>query len=235
MLPFKIFDDPIIRRRTDHVFFVGMALTIVAMDVLGFTISFLKTNIASELQSDWVKAHAIVFTAWIPLFLIQTTLVASNRTDLHRKVGIAGVIDCGLIILITIGGAISAFVHSPPRPPLDHFMLHVVVHVDAIDFAILAVAGILFRNRDSEVHKRLMFLATVVLAARFPFLGGLFKTGWNHFIDQDAFFVIGVFYDLITRGRINKAYIWGGLVFVLVPPLAHYSFNTLVPHLVVTR
>ena len=167
----KYFDDPVARGRADRIFFVGMALVIVAMDALGFSIAFLKTNIAEELHSTWVKVHVFLFTSWIFLFLAQTTLVASHRTDLHRKLGIAGAADCGLMILITVIGAISAFVNSPPRPAFDHFMLHVVVHVDAIDFAILAIAGILFRNRDSEIHKRLMFLATVVVAARFPFLG----------------------------------------------------------------
>jgi hypothetical protein len=212
-----------------------MALVIVAMDALGFSIAFLKTNIAQELHSNWVKVHVFLFTSWIFLFLAQTALVASHRADLHRKLGMAGAADCGLMLLITLGGAISAFVNSPPRPPLDHFMLHVVVHVDAIDFGILAIAGILFRNRDSEIHKRLMFLATVVVAARFPFLGSFFKTGWHHYIDQDVFLVIGVLYDLITRGRANKAYFWGGLIFVLMPPAADYSFRTLVPHLMAVQ
>src|SRR5437773_2265956 len=94
------------------------------------------------------------------------------RTDRLFFLGMAPVI-----------GAVSAFVNSPPRPAFDHFMLHVTVHVDAIDFAILAIAGILFRNRDSETHKRLIFLATVVVAARFPFMGRVFKTGWHHYID----------------------------------------------------
>jgi hypothetical protein len=229
------FDDPVARGRTDRLFFVAMALVIVAMDALGFGIAFHKTNISQELHSNWVKVHVFLFTSWIFVFLTQTTLVAAHRTDLHRKFGIVGAADCGLMILITVGGAISAFVNSPPRPAFDHFMLHVVVHVDAIDFGILAIAGILFRKRDSEIHKRLMFLATVVVAARFPFLGSFFKTKWHHYVDQDAFFVIGVLYDLITRGRVNRAYIWGGLIFVLMPPLADYSFRILVPHLMVAQ
>jgi hypothetical protein len=235
MLPLKIFDDAKVRLRTDRWFFFGMAVIIVVMDAYGFFRAFTKTNIAEELHSVWVRWHVLFFTAWIFIFLVQTALVASNRSDLHRKFGIAGVVNCGLMILITIIGAVSAFVNSPPRPALDHFMLHVSVHVDAIDFAVLAIAGILFRNRDSDIHKRLMFLATVAVAARFPFVGSVLKTGWNHFVDQDVFFVIGVLYDLITRGRINKAYIWGGLVFVLVPPIVNYAFRTLVPHLVVVQ
>jgi hypothetical protein len=234
-MPMKFFDDPVIRGRTDRIFFFAMALVIVAMDALGFSNAFLKTNIAEELHSTWVKVHVFLFTSWIFLFLAQTALVVSHRTDLHRKLGIAGAANCGLMILITVIGAVSVFVNSPPRSAFDHFMLHVVVHVDAIDFAILAIAGILFRNRDSDIHKRLMFLATVVVAARFPFLGSLFKTKWHHYIDQDAFFVIGVLYDVMTRGRVNKAYIWSGLIFVLMPPAADYSFRILVPHLMAVQ
>ena len=229
------FGNPAILRRSDQLFFLSMALIIVATDALGFSIAFRKTNIADELHSPWVRVHVFFFTSWIFLFLAQATLIASHRTDLHRKLGIAGVVNCGLMILITVIGAVSVFVNSPPRPALDHFMLGVVVHVDAIDFAILAVSGILFRNRDSEIHKRLMFLATIVVAARFPFIGGLFKTKWPHYIDQDAFLVIGVLYDLITRRRVNPAYIWGGMIVALVPPIVEYFFRTLVPHLVAVQ
>src|SRR5947207_2523394 len=81
-----------------------------------------------ELHSTWVKVHVLLFTSWIFLFLAQTTLVAARRTDLHRRLGIAGAADLALMMSITIVGAISAFVNSPPRPAFDHFMLHVVVH-----------------------------------------------------------------------------------------------------------
>ena len=100
---------------------------------------------------------------------------------------------------------------------------------------LLAIAGILYRNKDPEIHKRLMFMATVVVAARFPFIGRLFGTGWHHYVDQDAFLLVGVLYDLITRGRVNKAYIWGGLIFVLMPPAADLSFRYLVPHLMAVQ
>jgi hypothetical protein len=235
VIAMKYFDDPVTRVRADRIFFLSMALLMVAMDALGFGIAFMKTNIAEELHSTWVRWHVLFFTSWLFVFLAQTTLAASGRIDLHRKLGIAGVVNCGLMIAITVGGAISAFINSPPRSVFDHFMLHVVVHVDAIDFAILAIAGILYRNKDPDIHKRLMFMATVVVAARFPFIGRLLKTGWHHYIDQDAFFVLGVMYDLITRGRVNKAYIWGGLILVLMPPAADYSFRYLVPHLMAVQ
>ena len=102
-MPMKFFDDPVIRARADRTFFVGMALAMVAMDGLGFGIAFRKTNIAQELNSTWVKVHVFLFTAWIFLFLAQAALIAARRTDLHRKLGIVGAADCGLMILITVG------------------------------------------------------------------------------------------------------------------------------------
>src|SRR5215470_467205 len=62
---------------TEHVFFVTMAIAIAVMVIIGFATSFLRTNLASQLTSLWVQAHAAAFTCWILLFLTQTVLVAS--------------------------------------------------------------------------------------------------------------------------------------------------------------
>jgi hypothetical protein len=228
----SIFAEPTIRWRTDRSFFVGMALAIVMVDAVGFTLAFLKTNIAEELHSTWVKVHVILFTSWIILFFAQTLLVASQRTDLHRRLGMAAIgVAAGMIGITAISG-ISTFLNSPPRSALEHFMLEFVVHVDMIDFTILAIAGIMFRRRDVEIHKRLMFMATVTVAIRFPMLGRALKTDIPHFIDQDLFVLAGIAYDLISRRKVNPAYIWGGLVILIMPPLADKSFKLLVPHLV---
>jgi hypothetical protein len=228
----SILEEPTVRWRTDRSFFVGMALAIVMVDAVGFTIAFLKTNIAEELHSTWVKVHVILFTSWILLFFAQTLLVASQKTDLHRRLGIAGIgVAAGMIVITVISG-ISTFLNSTPRSALEHFMLEFVVHVDMIDFAILAIAGIIFRRRDLEIHKRLMFMATVVVGIRFPMLERMLKIHIPHYIDQDLFVLAGIVYDLITRRKVNPAYIWGGLLILILPPLAEQSFKLLVPHLV---
>jgi hypothetical protein len=229
------FAEPTIRWRADRAFFVSMALAFVAVDAVGFTISFLKTNIAEELHSAWVKVHVFLFTSWILLFLAQTTLIASQRTDLHRRLGVAGAALAASMIGITVISGVSGFLNSPPRPALDYFMLYFVVHVDAVDFAILAIAGIMFRHRDPDIHKRLMFLATVTIAIRFPFLSRLLKAEVPHYIDQDLFVLAGILYDLTSRRKVNVAYLWGGLVILILPPLAEKLFIALVPHLVANR
>ena len=91
---------------------------------------------------------------------------------------------------------------------------------DMAVFAPLVAAGIYFR-RDSEMHKRLMLLATVSLmtaaAGRLP---PTLKYGPLFFFGMvDLMVLAGPLYDLITRRRVHRAYVWGGLLIILSQPL----------------
>jgi hypothetical protein len=219
--------------RNERVFFVGMALVIILIDAVGFSLHFLKTEMAKELHSDWVKVHVFFFTSWIIVFFVQSLLIASGHNNLHRNFGLFGIFTAFGMVAITVGGAVSEFVKSPPRPALDSFMLGVVTHVDAINFAILAIAGIIYRKIDKSIHMRLLFLATVVVGARFPMLGRATRLDIPHWVDQDVFVLAGIAWDAMTQRRLNPAYIWGGILIAVTPPLAQWSFGVLVPHLVV--
>ena len=48
-----------------------MALVIILIDAVGFSFHFLKTEMAKELYSDWVKVHVFFFTSWIIVFLFN--------------------------------------------------------------------------------------------------------------------------------------------------------------------
>jgi hypothetical protein len=218
---------------TDYVFFVSMGVAIAVMVAIGFTTSFLRTNLASQLQSLWVKAHAAAFTCWILLFLAQTVLVASGRRDIHRRLGVAGVVLACVMIALALASAIGGFWKSPPRPIIDHVMLYVVVHVDMFMFALFVTAGLLLRNRY-ETHKRLMFLATVALldavTERLPGIAHI--SSQAHYVIVDVFVIAGVAYDLMSLRRVNLAYLWGALVIFMLPPASRLVFQFTVPHLV---
>jgi hypothetical protein len=222
-----------IDRKNDRLFFVGMAAAIAATVVIGFTWSFLRTDLAKQLHSPWVKAHAGAFIAWILLFFCQTILVAKQRIDIHRRLGIVGGILAGLMISLALGSAFAGFHGSPPRPVLDYFMLYVVVHVDIIMFATLVTAGLLHRQRP-ETHKRLMFLATIALldavTERLPLVGHV--SGYASYAILDMFVVCGILYDLWSRGQVNRAYLWGGLLIFIFPPASRIIFVATVPHLI---
>ncbi len=77
-----------------------------------------------------------------------------------------------------------------------------------------------------------MFLATIALldavADRLPVIG---RGGrYAHFLIQDLFVAAGIFHDWMSRGRVNPAYVWGGLLILIFPPGAMLLYSLVIPH-----
>jgi hypothetical protein len=182
------------------------------------------------LHSTWVKAHAITFAAWILLFLGQTILVTTQKIDVHRRLGAAGSVLAGLMVALVLGSVIAGFRASPARLPIEYFMVYVGVHVDIILFGTLVTAGLLLRHKP-ETPKRLMLLATIALldavTERLPLIGHI--SAYAPYAILDIFVLCGILYDFLSRGRVNRGYIWGGLVIFIFPPAARMTFAVTVP------
>src|SRR5579872_3350000 len=73
-------------RRTDRIFFLGMALASAVMLYVGFLPSYFGRSAALPSLSPLYQLHGALFTAWIALLVVQASLVAGRRTDIHRKV-----------------------------------------------------------------------------------------------------------------------------------------------------
>jgi hypothetical protein len=87
-------------------------------------------------------------------------------------------------------------------------------------FPILVGAGFYFRRRP-DVHKRLMLLATIsILSAAVARLPYVLSGGPLAFFGLTDLFVLPVvIYDLISRGRVHRATVWGGLLIIVSQPL----------------
>jgi hypothetical protein len=210
------------RQRTRR-FYVGVAIAIAITVFAGFSRSyFLKAYYGTPELSLLLHIHGFVFTSWVLLFLAQTTLVAADRTDLHRKLGVGGAVLAALVLIV---GTTTAILRvkggSAPIPGVPPFSFLAVPLFDMVVFAILIVAGLSLRS-NLETHKRLMTLATISLMsapiARLPI--GVLKAGPPAFFGlTDLFIVAMLVYDLATRRRIHPATIWGGLLIVASQPL----------------
>ena len=92
---------------------------------------------------------------------------------------------------------------------------------DMLTFCVLAAAGIHYRRR-SDIHKRLMFLATISILdaafARWP-LAIVADGPRAFFATTDLFIVAGLVHDLVSQRRVHPATIWGGLLIVVSQPL----------------
>ena len=210
------------RRRTRR-FYVWMAVAITVTVFAGFSRSyFLKPWYGTPELSGLLHVHGLVFTAWVLFFLSQAVLVATGRTYLHRRMGIAGAVLAALVVIVGTAVAITRVKTGvSPIPGVPALGFLAIPLFDMVVFAVLVSAGIYFRHR-AEAHKRLMTLSMISLLAapiaRMTFLP--LPPGPPTFFGlSDLFIVALVVYDLSTRGKVHPATIWGGLLIVASQPL----------------
>lgn len=203
--------------RKDRVFYTGMSLAAVATVFVGFAPTYyLGAYFQAAQLTPLVHLHGLVFSSWILLFFTQTVLVASRRTDLHRRLGPIG---AALAVLLVVVGLTTAIVSARRNFAAGNegaLTFLAIPFGDMVVFSILAAAAIYYR-RSSEAHKRLMLLATISILdaaiARWPL--AIVAAGPVAFFGlTDLFVAAGLLYDLSSRGRVHQAYIWGGLLIV---------------------
>jgi hypothetical protein len=200
-----------------------MALAMVITVFIGFSRSYyLKPWYGTPELGTLLHLHGLVFTTWVVFFLAQTTLVASGRTYLHRRMGIAGAVLAALVVIVGLTVAITRVSTGvSPIPGVPPLAFLAIPFFDMVVFAILVSAAIYLRRR-LEAHKRLMTLAMITLLAaplariQFPFL----PPGPLTFFGLADLFILAILvYDLATRGKVHPATIWGGLLVVGSQPL----------------
>ena len=212
-----------IRRRRERWFYVCMSIAVVITVFAGFAPTYyLRPRFTAAPLMPLLHLHGLVFSSWIVLFVVQTTLVAAHRTDIHRRLGIlGGVIATFMILIGFITALIRASQGATPVPGVSPLSFLVVPLGDISVFAVLISAGFYYRRRP-DVHKRLMLLATIsILAAaiaRLPF--AIMQAGPPAFFGfTDIFILVCVLYDLITLRRIHRATALAGLLIILSQPL----------------
>ena len=218
-------------RRRERLFYTGMAAVFVATVFAGFSRTYyLRPYFETRSLDTLLHLHGAVFTSWLVLLLAQTVLVAAGRTRQHRRLGVAGGLLAALMVVVgTVTAVVRAKVNNvPPVAPAPLVFLTTPLG-DMLVFVTLVWAGFRFRRR-TDVHKRLMLLATVVIlpaaVARLPFdfiqQGGALPV----FGLADLFVAACLLYDLYSRGRPHRATVLGGLLIVVTQPLRPLVGNT---------
>jgi hypothetical protein len=207
------------RPTVDRWFYIGMAICTFITIVLGFAPSLINTAARKAPLTPLAAAHGIVSAAWLLIFLAQTTLVATRRIPVHRRLGEAAMFLAPVMIVVGYMAAItmvrrgfdlSGDLHIEADP-----LLRLVNPLgDLLLFTILLAAGYLYRHR-SDVHKRLMLLATV---------GGLMPAPLAHLIGHfprlnampppiilvplTLFLFASAVYDRVSLGRVHPVSLW---------------------------
>lgn len=209
-------------RRSDRPFYTVMAAAIALTVFAGFAPTFyLRGMFETKPLSNLLILHGILFTSWILLLFVQVRLVAAKRTHIHRKLGVAAGMLAAVMpvvgILAAIASAKKGFTPPGGPPPLVFMAIPLA---DMIIFPTLVGLGLYFRRR-TDIHRRLMLLATVAImtpaVARLHFLR---PYGLPAFLGvTDLFVLTCIVYDRVKNGRFHPAFLWGGLFIIVSHPL----------------
>jgi len=210
---------PLPGRRYDHRYFSLMAILVLVTVFIGFGPTYYWAGVfEAALPSPVIHVHGAVFSCWVLLLLVQTSLVSARRVDIHRRLGVAGFFVAGLMVILGLCAALNALVNHRTRGELDPRVFFVVPFTDILTFAGLIFFAMWYR-KNSAAHKRLVLLATVALLtaafARFHvgFLGGNIV---HAMFMSDLFVIALAAYDYWSTRTIQRATLLGGLFLVVV-------------------
>jgi hypothetical protein len=210
-------------------------LVMVALAWLGILRGF-GGDIADHVQKHKpafaaiVHVHAVVFVLWLVLFTVQILLIRSGKLALHKRLGFALVYLAGVMVLLGPATALTVQHHAIGDPHADPSFLS-VQFTDMLAFTGLTAAAILLR-KSPAAHKRLILLGTLYITdagyARWltddllRLLGGI--SYWHFWValyfGPDVLVILAGLYDLMTRRRLNPAYVAGAVWIFAVQMLA---------------
>jgi hypothetical protein len=172
-----------------------------------------------------VMLHGAVFSGWALLFVAQVWLVGAGRTDIHRRLGMAGF---GLLVAMAILGTLAAL-HGVARasgPPIVPPLSWLAVPLLSIPVYSAMIGLGLANRRRPQIHKRYMYLAMVLMLG--PSFGRMppFHGPLGMVILPGCFILAQALWDWRTVGRVLLVTIWGGLAVCFIQFLPFLIWKT---------
>jgi hypothetical protein len=208
-------------------FFLLLAGSMFAAVLTGFAPSYYLRAVMmppAGLQppSPLVHLHGLVFSAWIALFMAQVAFIATGRRDLHRAMGVAGLVLVLVMIPLGVATALAQVARRSGPATLDPHVWLAMPLASVLGFGVLFLLALALRRRPAT-HKRLMVLGmAAMLSAAFgrivfipPFLGLL--------VIPNLYALALAGWDVTSLRRVHPATLWGGLL-VLVTTVGPIFF-----------
>jgi hypothetical protein len=220
----------------DRWIYVFTAASFIAIVLAGFIPSSLEKIAAVQAGQRApfpliLHMHAVLMGSFLLLLLAQTTLVATGRCDLHRRLGLLAMLLAPALVIVgfilvpaTYHGVWTAAQTAPPAMReelqqlslrLDNIML--LQSRIGILFPLFLIIGLRARGKDAGLHKRMMILATAVaLPAGIDRIPWLPRTLPESPLSPDLYTLLAVspmfVWDVIRNRSVHRAYwIWLGV------------------------
>lgn len=223
------------KRRHHDRFFMGVAAAAVIGVFLGFARTYyLKTIFPTPAFPLLFHIHGALFTGWMLLLVLQTSLVVSGRTELHRRLGWIGI---SLVVPMLVTGSLVALAAARGEGPISAAVrrgeltwapvaitpMEMLLNnlTTMVLFGVFTGAGLAMRRRP-DAHKRFMVLATIGLLPAAIGRAVITLFGVFHpalLLGSTAVFVLAMaIHERRQRGRVHPVTLWFGLALLLSFP-----------------
>ena len=199
-----------LRVRPDSWFYSSFSCLVALVVVYGFSQTIGQNLLGAAIARPFILwVHAVVFSGWVVLFMVQTTLIRTRHVRWHRRLGVAGMLMGVTMPMIGVATSLQM-----SRFDLDHGMFDkteaaafLSIPFNDMIFFTGALAAAFWWRRRPEVHRRMTLLATCLLTAaafaRFPFIT---ITALKWYPGVDTLLALAVAWDIGARGRLHWAY-----------------------------
>ena len=164
-------------------FYSWLALAAITLSAAAFGPSLMSASPRRSSMTVIAGAHAVLMSAWLLVYLIQTMLAANGGIVLHRRLGVAGAavaaaaVATGFVATVAMvrrGFDLSGDLSRPPNnSALDAAIFQ---FSNLVIFSVLVGTALALRRRR-HIHKRLMAFAVIetLMAAPLGHLVGHFN------------------------------------------------------------
>ena len=190
-------------------FYFFMSLLIAAVVTFGFgqTVEHRFFH-PSHPKPFLLSIHAVLFSAWVVFFVLQSALIRTGNVRVHRFLGWIGatlgiaIVVVGTITAVTMRRFDLQYPDLAPTAPLLRTAL-----LDLASFGIPLALAIYWRKKP-EFHRRLVLLASCGLTAaafvRFP---AVFHPWPWYYAGVDLLVLLALLRDLAVSRRVHPVYL----------------------------
>jgi hypothetical protein len=187
--------------------YLCISLLVAAVVVYGFSGTVgRKLVYANPRRPMLLWVHAILFSAWVAFYTLQSVLVRVRKVKLHRTLGWVGaglgtsMVVIGFWVAVVMARFDTVQLHRPNR---DAFLI--VPLFDIVTFAVFLALAVLWRIYP-ERHRRLMLIATCALTGAAFGRMSMMHTPLGFYGGIDGLILLGVLRDLAVSRRIHTVY-----------------------------
>lgn len=159
-----LYRESIVRHAVRRPAYIGAGFLMAIIAALGFAPESIRQLLSDNLPPYLiVHFHALIYVGWLALFILQASLAAFGKIEIHKKIGSFLIFYGALMFVLGIAVTLNRYIYMVRAGDIEAARrVNLAPIVDMLAFPLFFGAAVLTRHQP-ELHKRLMVVTTTIL------------------------------------------------------------------------